>query len=129
MKKFAALCAVAVVGMIAVPALAAPKTYQVTGPVVAMDASTITVQKGSEKWELAVGSAAVPADVKVGSKVKIEYTMTAATITSKDALNVSSKTPASSKTAPSVAKVSTPPSPTPASASTPAMAPASSAKQ
>ena len=33
---------------------------------------------------MARGSANVPADVKVGSKVTIEYTMTAATVESKE---------------------------------------------
>ena len=32
---------------------AAPKTYQVTGPVVEVTPDTITVMKGKEKWEIA----------------------------------------------------------------------------
>jgi len=71
-------------GAAAIPAPAAsPTSYQVTGPVLAMDADTITVQKGNEKWQLAKGTAAVPAGVKVGSKVTIKYTMTAASITAR----------------------------------------------
>ena len=65
-------------------AFASTKTYQVTGPVLDLTAENITVQKGKDKWEIARGSAAVPADVKVGSKVTIQYTMTAATVTAKE---------------------------------------------
>mgnify|MGYP000864713398 CR=1 FL=1 len=64
---------------------AGPKTYQVTGPVLEMTADTITVQKGKEKWEIARDAATkVTGDLKVGSKVTIEYTMKAATIEVKD---------------------------------------------
>lgn len=83
MKIRLMLSMLAVLGLAALPALAAPKTYQVTGPVLALTPDTITVQKGSEKWELAIGSAALPAGVKVGSKVTIMYSMTAASITAK----------------------------------------------
>jgi hypothetical protein len=65
---------------------AGPKTYQVTGPVLEMKDDSITVQKGKEKWEIAKdASTKVTGDLKVGSKVTIEYTMKAATIEVKDA--------------------------------------------
>lgn len=64
---------------------AAGKTYQVTGPVLEINDSAIVVQKGKDKWEIAKGSAEVPADVKVGSKVTIEYSMTAVIVTDKSA--------------------------------------------
>jgi hypothetical protein len=65
---------------------AGPRTYQVTGPVLEMKDDIITVQKGSEKWEIAKDAATkVTGDLKVGSKVTIEYTMKAATIEVKDA--------------------------------------------
>jgi hypothetical protein len=65
---------------------AGPKTYQVTGPVLEMKDNLITVQKGNEKWEIAKDAATkVTGDLKVGSKVTIEYTMKAATIEVKDA--------------------------------------------
>jgi len=65
---------------------AGPRTYQVTGPVLEMKDDLITVQKGSEKWEIAKDAATkVTGDLKVGSKVTIEYTMKAATIEVKDA--------------------------------------------
>ncbi len=60
------------------------KTYQVTGPVLEVTDTTITVQKGKEKWQLARDKETKsPADVKVGDKVTIEYTMSAKTIESK----------------------------------------------
>lgn len=70
---------------LAMPALAAaPKTYQATGPVLELTADTIVIQKGSEKWEIGRDAATkVTGDLKVGSKVTIEYRMTAATITVK----------------------------------------------
>jgi hypothetical protein len=66
-------------------ALAATKTYQVTGPVLEVSADSITVQKGKEKWEIARGADAKieGGDPKVGDKVTIEYRMTAATVTVK----------------------------------------------
>jgi hypothetical protein len=83
MKKLL-LTATAALLLAAGPAhAAAPASYQVTGPVLAMDADTITVQKGTEKWQIAKGTATVPANVAVGSKVTIKYTMTASSVTPK----------------------------------------------
>ena len=61
----------------AAPLFAAPpKTYQVTGPVLALTDDMITVQKGQEKWEIARDAETkVTGDLKVGSKVTIEYRM------------------------------------------------------
>ena len=57
---------------------AAPKTYQVTGPVLELTENTITVQKGDEKWQVArEPGTKVKGDLKVGSKVTIEYQMVA----------------------------------------------------
>ena len=69
----------------AVPAAAAqPKTYQVTGPVVAVDDATITVEKGKEKWEIARDKETkVTGDVKVGAKVTVTYRMSATSIEAK----------------------------------------------
>ncbi len=65
---------------------AGPKTYQVTGPVLEMKDGMIIVQKGQEKWEIAKDAATkVTGDLKVGSKVTIEYTMKATTIEVKEA--------------------------------------------
>jgi hypothetical protein len=60
---------------------AGPKTYQVTGPVLEIKDDSITVQKGTEKWEIARDkSTKVTGDLKVGSKVTIEYQMSASSI-------------------------------------------------
>jgi hypothetical protein len=65
---------------------AAPKTYQVTGPVLDVKGDLITVQKGTERWEIAVDKATkTTGDLKVGSKVTIEYQMKATTVTVKPA--------------------------------------------
>jgi hypothetical protein len=59
-------------------ALAGPKTYQVTGPVLEMNDSMIAVQKGNDRWEIARDSnTKVTGDLKVGAKVTITYTMSA----------------------------------------------------
>lgn len=55
-----------------------PSSYQVTGPITAVDDSMITVMKGKEKFEIARDSSTkVTGDLKVGEKVTIKYTMTA----------------------------------------------------
>jgi hypothetical protein len=65
---------------------AGPRTYQVTGPILEIKDDTITVQKSNEKFEIAKdASTKVTGDLKVGTKVTIEYTMKAATIVAKDA--------------------------------------------
>ena len=57
-----------------------------TGPVLELKDDVIVVQKGKDKWEIARGKdTKVTGDLKVGSKVTIEYRMTAATIEVKDA--------------------------------------------
>ncbi|MEI6788219.1 MAG: hypothetical protein WCL49_07040 [bacterium] len=65
--------------------MAAPgKTYQVTGPVLELTDTTIVVEKGKEKWEIArTADTKVKGDLKVGAKVTIEYTMTATDVTVK----------------------------------------------
>jgi hypothetical protein len=60
------------------------KTYQVTGPVLEVRDDVIVVQKGKEKWEIArAADTKVKGDLKVGSKVTIEYRMTATTVEAK----------------------------------------------
>lgn len=68
-------------------AFAAPvKTYQVTGPVLEVKDDMIVVQKGKEKWEIArTADTKVTGELKVGSKVTIEYRMIGATVEVKDA--------------------------------------------
>jgi hypothetical protein len=69
----------------AAPAFAAaPKTYQVTGPIIEVNDSTITVEKGKEKWEIARDKdTKVTGDLKPGTKVTIQYRMSAASIEAK----------------------------------------------
>ena len=82
MKKTIAL---AIALAFSVSFAAAPKTYQVTGPVLSIKDGIITVQKGKEKWETAQEAAAVKGgELKVGSKVTIEYSMSAKAIEVKD---------------------------------------------
>ena len=87
MKKVLILAFVAVLASFGLGyAFATPKTYQVTGPVLELTADMITVQKGSDRWEIARdASTKVTGDLKVGAKVTIEYRMTAATIEVKPA--------------------------------------------
>lgn len=67
-------------------AFAAPKTYQVTGPILEVKDDVIVVQKGKEKWEIARDKdTKVTGELKVGSKVTVMYSMKAASIESKDA--------------------------------------------
>jgi hypothetical protein len=62
------------------------KTYQVTGPVVSMTDSTITVKKGKDNWEIGRdGSTKVTGEVKEGAKVTVQYRMTATDIEAKSA--------------------------------------------
>ena len=57
------------------------KTYQVTGPVTEVTPTTITVQKGQEKWQINRDATTKSSgDIKVGSKVTVYYTMTATEI-------------------------------------------------
>ena len=63
---------------------AADKTYQVTGPVLEVTDTTITIQKGKEKWQIArTKDTKVTGEIKVGAKVTIAYTMTATTVDAK----------------------------------------------
>jgi len=66
------------------PIPAAPKTYQVRGPVVGLSPDIIVVQKGNVRWEIGRDPATkVTGDLKDGATVTVEYRMTAASITVK----------------------------------------------
>ena len=68
------------------------KTYQVTGPIVELTATTITVQKGDEKWQIARDkNTKVTGDLKIGAKVTIYYQMVAAEIEVKEGKAASKK--------------------------------------
>jgi hypothetical protein len=96
MKTFKRLALVSVLAFVyAQSALAAPKTYQVTGKVLEITDKMIVVQKGDERWEIArEDSTRLTGVVKVGEKVTIHYRMTATSIDSKLA---NGETPASEK--------------------------------
>ena len=81
----------AVAAALCIPAVAfsADHKYQVTGPVVSADATSIVVKKGSDNWEIARGDDKT--ELKPGDKVTIEYTMTAKHVEVKAAASSSSK--------------------------------------
>ena len=63
---------------------AAPKTYQVTGPIVSMTNDMIVVDKDGDKWEIARSAdTKVMGNLKVGTKVTVQYRMTATRIEAK----------------------------------------------
>jgi hypothetical protein len=60
--------------------------YQVTGPVLEVTDSKIVVEKDKEKWEIARDKdTKVKGDLKKGSRVTIQYKMTATEVEVKDA--------------------------------------------
>ncbi|HVU53159.1 MAG TPA: hypothetical protein VHL80_20890 [Polyangia bacterium] len=84
MSTFVSALALGAALFAASPARAADKEYQVTGPVLEVTDSSITVQKGKEKWQLArTKDTKVTGDLKVGAKVTIMYTMTATSVEAK----------------------------------------------
>lgn len=68
------------------------KDYQVTGPVLEVNANYIVVQKGSEKWQIGVSKDTKGAAVKVGDKVTVFYKMVASEIETKPAKEVTPST-------------------------------------
>jgi hypothetical protein len=84
MKRF--LVALGILVFAATVALAAgPKDYQVTGPVLELKDDVIVVQKGKDKWEIGRDKdTKATGDLKVGSKVTIQYKMKATSIEAKE---------------------------------------------
>ena len=63
----------------------AADSYQVTGPITELTDAKIVVMKGKEKFEIARSAdTKVTGELKVGTKVTIEYSMTAKTIEAKE---------------------------------------------
>jgi hypothetical protein len=90
------LMVVGLVLLIASFALAgAPKSYQVTGPVLEFDGDHITVQKGNEKWEIAFDKdvKVTGGEVKKGAKVTVHYTMKASAVEIKEAAKPAKEAP------------------------------------
>jgi hypothetical protein len=72
-----AICSAALLSTVTVTAADA-KTYQVTGPVLEVTPTTITVQKGDDKWQIARDKGTkMSGEPKVGAKVTIYYRMVA----------------------------------------------------
>lgn len=65
--------------VLAASAFAGAKSYQVTGPVLEIRPDVIVVEKGKDKWEMD-RTAAQGADLKVGDKVTIRYSMSVKSI-------------------------------------------------
>jgi RNase P/RNase MRP subunit p29 len=79
--KFCVCFIVAGLGLAASSVRAADaKGYQVTGPVLEVNANYIVVKKGEQNWQIAINSSTKSANVKVGDKVTVYYTMTATEI-------------------------------------------------
>lgn len=75
------LAVIVVLFTVSLAVAAGPKTYQVTGPVLELTNDIITVQKGKDKWQIGRDKdTKVKGDLKVGSKVTIEYIMKAASV-------------------------------------------------
>lgn len=79
MKRVA--MALSVLFLFASVSMAGVTTYQVTGPVLEVKDTSIVVQKGKEKWEIARDKdTKITGDLKVGAKVTIHYTMKATSV-------------------------------------------------
>ena len=88
MKKLTLTVGLAVLGLCLVTArvdAGDAKAYQVTGPVLEVNANYIVVQKGEQKWQIVIDKTTKGANVKVGDKVTVYYTMTATEIETKPA--------------------------------------------
>ena len=74
---------------------AGAKTYQMTGTVVSSTGSMVTLQKGTERFEIDIDPATTKgsADLKVGSTVTVSYMMSASKIETAAAGAATSVTP------------------------------------
>ena len=82
-NRFVRTClfVLAAVVLIGVAYAAAPKTYQVTGPVLEVSSDQIVVKKGNDRWEISrTADTKVTGDLKVGAKVTIQYRMVATSV-------------------------------------------------
>jgi len=84
LKHFLSMFA-AVFLLASVAIAAGPKDYQVTGPVLDVTDDVITVEKGKDRWEIGRNKdTKINGDLKKGSKVTIQYKMTATSVDVKD---------------------------------------------
>ena len=73
---FASAVVASLLVVASVASAAEVKTYQVTGPVLEVTPTSITVQKGEEKWQVArTKDTKITGELKVGAKVTIQYRM------------------------------------------------------
>ena len=80
---------------------AGPKTYQITGPVVAVDDTSITIRAKKEKWQFSRDpNSAASEQVKIGDVVTVTYWMTSAKVEIKDKKSSPSKPEAASESTP-----------------------------
>ena len=84
MKKLSLLLTLGLLFAVVSANAAAAKSYQVTGPVLAVSDTMIVVQKGDEKWDISADNATL-GSVKVGDKVTVSYQMSAKKIEVKPA--------------------------------------------
>ena len=74
------LATILLAALLALPsfAVAATKTYQVTGPILEINDKMIVVQKDKERWEIErTTDTKIDGELKVGSKVTVYYHMVA----------------------------------------------------
>ncbi len=80
-SKVIFLLAVASFALSSAALAAGAKTYEVTGTVLETTPTKIVVQKGAERWEIDLDpQTKVRGELKVGAKVTITYTMSAAKV-------------------------------------------------
>jgi len=74
---------------------AGAKTYQVTGTVIAATGSMVTVQKGTERWEIDLDPATTKGstDLKAGLTVTVTYVMSATKVEGAPAARSPAATP------------------------------------
>jgi hypothetical protein len=83
-KKYSLVAALILPFILAGSVLADDHNYQVTGPVLAVTDTSITVKKGKDPWTVSRDAGTVvTGDLKVGSKVTVKYHMVADTVTAK----------------------------------------------
>lgn len=83
-QKYSLLAALILLVVLSGSAFADDHSYQVTGPVLAVTDTSITVKKGSSPWTVSRdASTQVTGNLAVGSKVTIKYHMVADTVTVK----------------------------------------------
>jgi hypothetical protein len=84
MKRFLGVL-IASMFLASAAAAAEPKSYQVTGPVLDVKDDVIVVEKDKEKWEIGrTKDTKVTGELKKGSRVTIQYKMTATKVEVKD---------------------------------------------